>query len=534
MTSIYRILLVLSLLSVFVSVQPARAASGVVQPPCDEAAFDDAFDAVQSSGGGTLTFNCGFKTITFSIEKTVYSNVTIDGGDLVTLDGGVVTRLFYVNLGSTLTLDHITLNGGSSSSDGGAVFNEGTLEVQNSKFTNNYAFNLGGAIASIGTLHVTASEFANNQAYTGGAIHTSAGVAHITNTDFNENQANSGGAVASTGEIEITASDFSENQAYQGGAVYAHEYTAQVTINDSHFSQNRVDSAGGAIMADESSSVTVSGGWLQANGAKIGATINGGAINTADLAGVTLENVTLSGNSAFYGGGINNFGTTWLTNVTLNDNTAEYDGGGIYSYSTLNLFNVTLQNNSAINYGGGIRNDGTATLSNVTLSGNHAYGGGGIFNSEAATLQSVTLSGNYATFGGGINTNGGNTNLRNTVIAHGIQGVNCYKAAGPGSYITSINYNLSDDASCAADLNQTHDRNSMDARLGALLDNGGTTLTHLPEADSPLVDQGECQFGLELDQRGVSRPQGAACDTGAVERRVNEGGNFTFLPVVLR
>ncbi|MDZ7732898.1 MAG: choice-of-anchor Q domain-containing protein [Acidimicrobiia bacterium] len=60
--------------------------------------------------------------------------------------------------------------------------------------------------------------------------------------------------------------------------------------------------------------------------------------------------------------------------------------------------------------------------------------------------------------------------------------------------------------------------------LGPLADNGGGTETHLPGASSPLVDAipdgttGLCDGTYALDQRGVSRPTGAGCDTGSVER----------------
>jgi hypothetical protein len=56
--------------------------------------------------------------------------------------------------------------------------------------------------------------------------------------------------------------------------------------------------------------------------------------------------------------------------------------------------------------------------------------------------------------------------------------------------------------------------------LGALGDNGGPTLTMLPAATSPLLDQvpsDACLARVTVDQRGVTRPQGSACDIGAVE-----------------
>ncbi|MBI3248893.1 MAG: hypothetical protein HYZ50_20520 [Deltaproteobacteria bacterium] len=49
-----------------------------------------------------------------------------------------------------------------------------------------------------------------------------------------------------------------------------------------------------------------------------------------------------------------------------------------------------------------------------------------------------------------------------------------------------------------------------------LADNGGPTLTHNLVAGSPAIDAaGAC--GLATDQHGVVRPQGSACDIGAVE-----------------
>ncbi|HYD09448.1 MAG TPA: cell wall-binding repeat-containing protein, partial [Acidimicrobiales bacterium] len=57
------------------------------------------------------------------------------------------------------------------------------------------------------------------------------------------------------------------------------------------------------------------------------------------------------------------------------------------------------------------------------------------------------------------------------------------------------------------------------AALGALADNGGPTLTHLPTASSPVVDAGDAAADdlPETDQRGSARVAGAAPDLGAVE-----------------
>jgi hypothetical protein len=61
--------------------------------------------------------------------------------------------------------------------------------------------------------------------------------------------------------------------------------------------------------------------------------------------------------------------TLLLTNSTISGNTADY-GGGIYNWGTSTLTNNILTNNNA-NVGGGIYNSGTWS-SNSTISGNTA------------------------------------------------------------------------------------------------------------------------------------------------------------------
>jgi hypothetical protein len=56
-----------------------------------------------------------------------------------------------------------------------------------------------------------------------------------------------------------------------------------------------------------------------------------------------------------------------------------------------------------------------------------------------------------------------------------------------------------------------------DPQLGPLQDNGGGTPTAMPAATSPAVDAAGTTECPPLDQRGIARPQGPACDIGAVE-----------------
>jgi len=60
----------------------------------------------------------------------------------------------------------------------------------------------------------------------------------------------------------------------------------------------------------------------------------------------------------------------------------------------------------------------------------------------------------------------------------------------------------------------------IDPLLGPLADNGGPTQTHLPQPGSSALDAAGTAAGPASDQRGISRPQGAASDIGAVEVEV--------------
>ncbi len=53
--------------------------------------------------------------------------------------------------------------------------------------------------------------------------------------------------------------------------------------------------------------------------------------------------------------------------------------------------------------------------------------------------------------------------------------------------------------------------------LGPLEDNGGSGLTHAPQAGSPAVDAGDEAASPTSDQRQARRPEGGASDIGAVE-----------------
>jgi CSLREA domain-containing protein len=86
---------------------------------------------------------------------------------------------------------------------------------------------------------------------------------------------------------------------------------------------------------------------------------------------------------------------------------------------------------------------------------------------------------------------------------------------GGAGLLETGGYNMATSVSPTCYMSGPGDAVSTDLQLGPLQDNGGPTQTREPLPGSPLIDTaGACSA---LDQRGINRPQGAACDRGAVE-----------------
>lgn len=429
---------------------------------------------MQSSNGGTLTFNCGTATITLTSQlPDIIKSTVIDGAGKITLSGNDTVTLFFVAKSGTLKLKNIVLEHGYSQSDnGGAVSNVGHLILENTtiRASSTQALFNGGAIATYGPLEITNSTLMNNIAGNGGAIFASDAqtsyTVKITKSKFYDNLASSdkaGGAISTLVPLDITDSEFARNHAGNGGAIFEQAVSNGVGISNSNFHDNSTIGSypygyGGALVVDGST--------------------------------VRIQNSTLSNNRAEHGGAIFISPKKYLILETsmLSENESDY-GGGIKSYGGLTMTNVTLSGNQASTYGGGLEiEDGIAILDSVTFSNNVAQnsGGSGIFNSGPNTQLYLT-----------------------SVIITSLEGANCRLFQMP----MSSRFNFSSDSSCS--FGAGHD--NVDLKLGPLANNGGPTKTLLPQVGSPAIDGGADDNCPETDQRGVKRPQGTRCDAGAVE-----------------
>ena len=199
-----------------------------------------------------------------------------------------------------------------------------------------------------------------------------------------------------------------------------------------------------------------------------------------------------------------NGGNLVVAQSAIIGNRAGGNGGGFYQWSgNATLVNSTIGDNSSDGTGAGVANHfaegGSSALSfiNATIVSNTAAGAGsGLYSeiTDAITLTNVLLARNA--------------------------GGNC-----AGVPVTSLGSNLADDATCTLSVSgDLTDTNPLIAPLDQ------STWTYALSPGSPAIDQGNMAACPAVDQRGLTRPHGAACDIGAYEA----DWRATFLPVIQR
>lgn len=288
------------------------------------------------------------------------------------------------------------------------------------------------------------------------------------------------------------------------------------------------------------SRVTIQYGWGDSGG---GILISGGRLLLSNSI-VTLNTANVSGG----GISVQGAGSAVLTNTTISRNNSHL-GGGIYNVGSITVTNSTIFNNHAAlqssSEGGGMRTNGPTMLTNVTISGNdtNTDGGGLIVSTGAiATLNNVTISsneadkdGNSSGGGGGVWFGSATVELRNSLIAGNFDAtggsVDCFSS----DQFSSLGYNLVGINTSCVITPTTGDQfgtglTPIDPHLAALGDNGGTTMTHALQLNSPARNAGNPAAPgsggnacAAIDQRGYPRPAGGTggrCDIGAYEYTV--------------
>ncbi len=218
-----------------------------------------------------------------------------------------------------------------------------------------------------------------------------------------------------------------------------------------------------------------------------------------------------AGGAGGYGGGNGGFGGG-QTGAPGNG----YGGAIFNEAGTITLLNTTLSGNSAANgqaRGGALYNlNGEVSLAYSTLANNIVEGstprGGAVYNQFLAKPGSPAADSILAAADMGMTIKasilGGSLDDQGGVIQ------DCHNDAGT---LTSQGFNIVNDVgSCT--FGQATDQVAKPGLL-ALADNGGPTLSHRPEYFSPAVGNADANDYPATDQRGIARD--SAPDSGALE-----------------
>ncbi len=287
------------------------------------------------------------------------------------------------------------------------------------------------------------------------------------------------------------------------------------------------------------------------------------------ISGLEISGGTANTGNGSFGGDVRNAGLLLLSEDWITNGTAESGGGISNEAGTLVVERSLVSGNHASLGGGdsgGIQNFGSTgppdkpgelTVLDSTIAHNDARLGGGIFSwgnaNNTIRIDDSTIafnstqaepSGAARELGAGLalgSTDGGTAQVFGSIIADntetpaGANTVNSNCHAVEPARIISLGYNLENETDCGfkstGDLQNTFPEFTFGEELH---DNDGNTDTLAPTPISLGVDAipASNPFCNDTDQRGVTRPQGAGCDIGAVELvpltiQATEGAQFS-------
>ena len=355
---------------------------------------------------GTITLNQNVamtakEAADFTNGITINKDITIDGKGH-TIDAKNLGRIFNIGEGFTVTLTNATLINGKAT-EGGAIYNDGSLTLSDVKLSDNAADSYGGAVFNNGHLVVGNSVFDSNDIVNRGSASVDYGGAAIYNWY--------------DGVLTVSGSNFTNNiKNYKNGdrLVGAIATIGDATISDSYFVNNTgrwggaISTAGYLLAGDDVNTLTVSGSTFKENGGLYGAGI---FVAGSDF---TVSDCVFDKNTAFGKGDMtpnNNNGaaivvtdtgkdiTGAITGSNFTNNKAHFSGAVDICEGKITIKNSIFVNNSAEYCAGAIAVDSqinkpAVEIINSKFDSNSAEYGGAIYNYYNLTVVDSTFTNN--------------------------------------------------------------------------------------------------------------------------------------------
>lgn len=251
-----------------------------------------ALDAANAAGGGVIRLARGSVHTLTAVSAvngleggsglpSVTAEVTIEGNGAIVerspAPGTPPFRVFHIAHQGRLTLRDLTVRYGATEgyTDGGGLWNTGTLVLERVTVTGNTAGDDGGGIRNDGVLKMAGSFVLGNRAAgeggTGGGLYNlpvaGAGEATLLDTVLRDNHAGDrGGAIWNSGAVRLEGSTLEANTARIGGGAIRN--TGSVSLARCRIVGNRSEGRAGGVSAlgpVEASDTTVAGNTAPAD-----------------------------------------------------------------------------------------------------------------------------------------------------------------------------------------------------------------------------------------------------------------------------
>jgi hypothetical protein len=471
------------------AVQEANATPGA-----DEIVLPPGYYGLDLPGSGEDAAASGDLDLTDDVR------LTGAGAALSTIDGRGLDGVLQVLPGVSAEISQLTISGGLQNAFGsaGGIYNQGTLHVADCEIAYNVAAAGGiGGLYNAGTATIERTDFAAN---TPTAI-TNCGTLTLSSVTLRYNGPWVG--IDNEGALTVVASEI----AFQtGAALFSQGDTTVIERTRIHATRP------GAAILIPSGQVTVSDSMIDHNA-------GGGIDNDGDL---LVERSTLRANSpapedsaattaglagvGSYIGIVNTSGAMVIDSAIL-----DHLGGGVANQEGgITLINVTISGNSNPTGAGGIDNEGTAAIRNCTITANSSHNGAGGIQSFADSENSARIS-NSIVAGNEGSGPGAAADCSGPIVSEGYNLIG--SAAGCEQFAAAAGDRIGADPGLAPLMDNGGPTPTHALLPGSIAIDAGSPA---PPGSSPAA----CP---PTDQRGAGRPQGAACDIGAFETTPNCG-----------
>jgi hypothetical protein len=295
-------------------------------------------DANLAAGADTITFGVTGVIALTSGELEITDDITITGpgADQLTVDAGGNSRVFNIHPATAQDTDAVVISGltlANGTAPTNSYYYNGTtyyFQEDGGAITAQGSYYYGGTYAGSSSLTLDQVTITGGSASRGAGVRSTRNSVQVTDSTLSDNAAsNTGGALKiSSGSLTVQGSTIQTNSAGNAGGALQGSGVS-VDVEDTVVTGNTAGVGGGlalyALYGGGSS--TVANSLISGNSALYA---GGGAfVSGSPQIPVQLDNLTVTGNSAaFEGGGLWTRGAVIVTGSTVSGNSASSGVGG--------------------------------------------------------------------------------------------------------------------------------------------------------------------------------------------------------------